>query len=115
VTNDDTHYAKGPQQSSAPHGYAATTVPSTPYRWRDGPPTEPGFYWCRFRAPQDHREGSHIVQVIHQSLYDNGDVELKILIAIRGSEVLGPVALGPLGYGVLKDARWAGPIPEPLG
>jgi hypothetical protein len=99
--NDDTHYAKGPQQSSAGHGYAATPLPATPFRWVEQVPTEPGFYWARFRSSLDHREGSHVVEVYRD---DRGGLNVRYQ-----GEPLMP------GEGVLKDARWAGPIDEPAG
>jgi hypothetical protein len=106
VTNDETHYAKGPQQSSSPHGYAATSVSASPYRWREEVPTVGGYWWCRFRSPYEHREGSHMLRITREILPGG----VPFLFAYLGAD---PIA--EVGKDALVGARWAGPIPEPIG
>jgi hypothetical protein len=90
-----------PQQSAAPHSHSIRSVRPSPYTWTETPPAEPGFWWVKCRMPADHREASHVVE-IRRGIY--GELSVWFM-----GEIMYP------GMGVLKDARWAGPIPEPAG
>lgn len=110
---------QGPQPSGAPHAVDAavhrptgepTSTASSPFRWTEAAPTGVGFWWCRLTVPWEHREGSHVVRVLRRDRYEHWLKVGSDLVA-----VMGPQVLGVLGEGLLKDARWAGPIPEPVG
>jgi hypothetical protein len=98
---------QGPQPSSEPYGHAALPVRASPYSWTTTPPTLApdqvhAWHWARFRAPWDHHEDSHVVEVLRD---ESGNVCIWYLGAFF--DVTKPP---------LRDAQWSvQAIPEPTG